>query len=131
VADALDSLRIASPCLASWEAMRGDQRVRLCALCNLNVYDLAHMTRADALALVRRTEGRACVRLWRRSDGTVITSDCPLGTAETLREGLRVLVGGLVALLLVVTAGAVLSSTTRWIVAAILSFGRTTGKIAG
>ena len=40
----LNNLRIASPCPADWEKMVGDERVRHCAECNLNVYNLSAMT---------------------------------------------------------------------------------------
>ena len=28
--------------------------------------------------ILRETEGRLCVQLWRRADGTLITADCPV-----------------------------------------------------
>ena len=73
----LDDLHVARPCPASWEAMDGDARVRHCGLCQLHVYNLSEMTEAEALRLVRETEGRLCVRFFRRADGTVLTRDCP------------------------------------------------------
>lgn len=75
----LGRMRVASPCGASWETMEGDERVRFCRLCSLNVYDISGMTRAEAEALVSKTEGRLCARLTRRADGTVLTKDCPVG----------------------------------------------------
>jgi hypothetical protein len=59
--------------------MAGDACVRHCALCSLNVYNFAEMTRFEVRELLLRTEGRVCVRLYRRADGTVITRDCPTG----------------------------------------------------
>ena len=82
----LDSVRIASPCLAAWEDMTGDDRVRHCDLCRLNVYDLSGMGRAEAEELIRGTEGRLCGRLHRRADGTVLTRDCPEGRLRALRR---------------------------------------------
>lgn len=75
----LESARIASPCTASWEQMKGDDRVRYCGECRLNVYNISAMTRDEAEALIAGSEGRLCARLYRRADGTVITSDCPIG----------------------------------------------------
>jgi hypothetical protein len=75
----LDELRVAAPCPADWNEMTGDTRVRFCARCRLNVYDLSAMTRVEAEALVREREGRLCVRFFRRSDGTMLTRDCPVG----------------------------------------------------
>lgn len=75
----LESIQIAKPCRADWAAMTGDERARFCGSCHKNVYDLSSMTRAEAEALILEKEGRLCVRLYRREDGTVITSDCPVG----------------------------------------------------
>jgi len=77
--DQLGRLRIAMPCQASWEGMAGDERVRHCTLCSLNVYNFAEMTRDEVRELLMRTEGRVCARLYRRADGTVLTRDCPTG----------------------------------------------------
>lgn len=80
----LDALEIASPCSASWEDMHGDERVRHCEDCRLQVFDLSALSRADAEALVRERTGRLCVRMTRRADGTVLTRDCPEGLRERL-----------------------------------------------
>jgi hypothetical protein len=77
--DTLNQLTIAKPCPASWDAMTGDDRVRHCELCKLNVYNVAALTRDEAIGLIERSEGRACVRLFKRADGTVLTADCPVG----------------------------------------------------
>src|SRR5437763_488881 len=45
--DPIESLRIATPCQASWQRMAGDERVRHCTLCSLNVYNFAEMTRDE------------------------------------------------------------------------------------
>lgn len=74
----LEDVRIASPCKASWRKMKGDNRVRNCAECSLNVYNISEMTREEVAQLITKTEGRLCIRLWRRRDGTVITKDCPI-----------------------------------------------------
>src|SRR5579872_1223747 len=75
----LQNIRIASPCPASWEQMAGDERVRHCSECKLNVYNLSAMTRVEAEELLQRREGRLCVRYYRRKDGTILTQDCPRG----------------------------------------------------
>ncbi|MDX1419343.1 MAG: hypothetical protein R3181_05200 [Rubricoccaceae bacterium] len=90
----LDTIRVARPCAAGWEAMRGDDRVRHCAACDLHVYNLSALPAAEALALVEATEGRRCVRFYRRADGTVLTQDCPEAAAVLARERLK---GALVA----------------------------------
>src|SRR5262245_1451782 len=85
----LDDVRIASPCTASWDAMTGSETVRFCDQCRLSVYNLSAMTAAEAAALVERTEGRMCARLYRRADGTVITRDCPVGLRAAMRRAGR------------------------------------------
>ena len=59
--------------------MAGDERVRFCGQCNLHVYNISEMSRDAAIALVTGTEGQLCARFYRRSDGTVLTKDCPTG----------------------------------------------------
>jgi hypothetical protein len=81
----LERTRIASPCSADWTKMVGDDRVRHCLDCQKNVYDLSAMTAADAEALLREHEGDLCIRLARRADGTIVTSDCPVGARRRLR----------------------------------------------
>jgi hypothetical protein len=75
----LHRIQIASPCSASWDEMRGDERVRFCQHCRLNVYNLSAMEPEDAEALVREKEGRLCVRYYARPDGKMLAKDCPVG----------------------------------------------------
>jgi hypothetical protein len=75
----LDLVGVASPCGEPWEAMHGDDRVRFCGRCRLNVYNFSGMTRAEAEGLLRAKGGALCVRFFRRGDGTVLTHDCPVG----------------------------------------------------
>ena len=75
----LAHVRVASPCKADWDQMIGDEHARFCGQCNLNVYNLSGMTRDEAEGLIARTEGRLCVRFYRRRDGSILTSDCPVG----------------------------------------------------
>jgi hypothetical protein len=84
-ADLLNSLRVASPCDASWEEMEGDDLVRVCPLCQKNVYNLSGMNRREAAAFVREVEGRLCVRFYRRADGTLLIDDCPVGLGAVRR----------------------------------------------
>jgi len=86
-ASVLDSLRIASPCTADWAAMTGDDKKRFCAQCKLHVHDLSAMTSDEAMAFLRGAgEGRVCVRFHRRTDGRVLTRDCPVGLRRRLRQ---------------------------------------------
>lgn len=75
----INKLRVASPCSVGWETMTGDERARHCESCKMNVYNIAGMTNTEVQQLVSNREGRLCIRLFRRSDGTVLTKDCPVG----------------------------------------------------
>jgi 5-hydroxyisourate hydrolase-like protein (transthyretin family) len=75
----INKIRVASPCSAGWETMSGDERARHCESCKLNVYNIAGMTNAEVRHLISNRDGRLCIRLFRRTDGTVLTKDCPVG----------------------------------------------------
>ncbi|MCC7307877.1 MAG: hypothetical protein IT173_09940 [Acidobacteria bacterium] len=97
----LDNIRIASPCSANWNEMQGNERRRFCGECKLNVYNLSGMTRYDAENLLRVSEGKLCVRYFQRSDGTVLTADCPVGWAK-VKQRLSVCAAAAFSLLLAV-----------------------------
>jgi hypothetical protein len=84
----LDHIKIAGPCSADWDQMFSfeDKRVRFCSQCNLNVYNLSDMSRQEAEALINKTEGRLCVRFYRRADGSVLTQNCPVGLKAIKRR---------------------------------------------
>jgi hypothetical protein len=88
--------------------MRGDERVRFCESCKLHVYNLSAMTQPEAEELVRRSEGRLCIRCYQRSDGTVLTQDCPVGLAAVRRKLRR-------GLLAVAASFAVVYQATGWL----------------
>jgi hypothetical protein len=83
--DPLNGIRIVAPCTVPWDGMRGDHRVRFCGQCRQNVYNVAAMSRDEAVALLLQKEGRLCLRLTYRADGTVVTGDC----WERLRQARR------------------------------------------
>jgi hypothetical protein len=101
----LSKVRVASPCPADWDSMIGDARVRFCGQCELNVYNLSAMTKAQAENLIVRTEGRLCVKFYRRSDGSILTQDCPVGL-RALRHRMSRLRRALVASILGFVTGA-------------------------
>lgn len=88
----LDNIRVASPCNAGWDQMYGDERRRFCSDCKMNVYNLSEMTRVEAESFLMNSEGRLCVRFYRRRDGTVITKDCPVGWKAVKRRVSRMVV---------------------------------------
>src|SRR5688572_25672377 len=75
----LDQIQIAKPCPANWDEMKGDDAVRHCSLCRLNVYNFSEMRESEVEKLLANSTGRVCGRLYRRQDGTIITKDCPRG----------------------------------------------------
>ncbi len=75
----LDNVKIAAPCSADWSKMLGDERKRHCSECKLNVYNLSEMTQREAENFLIKAEGRVCLRIYRRNDGTVLTQNCPVG----------------------------------------------------
>ncbi|MEP7218438.1 MAG: hypothetical protein ABI876_05955 [Bacteroidota bacterium] len=85
----LDHVQIATPCTASWEEMAGTDTARHCSHCSLNVYNISAMTSDEADALISGAEGRLCVRFYRRSDGTILTQDCPVGLRAVRQRVLR------------------------------------------
>jgi hypothetical protein len=88
----LPKIQVASPCTADWDQMVGDDHVRHCAHCDLDVYNFSAMTSEEVAQLVASSKGhRLCGRLYRRMDGTLLTSDCPVGVrAKIRRVSLRV-----------------------------------------
>jgi hypothetical protein len=84
----LDNLKIAAPCPADWDQMFSfeDKRVRFCSQCNLNVYNLSDMSKQEAEDLITNTEGRLCVRFYRKIDGSVLTQNCPVGLKKIKRR---------------------------------------------
>ena len=87
MASALDRVRVASPCNVAWSEMHGDARARFCQQCQRHVYNLSEMTSDEAMAFLSQSEGRTCIRLYRRADGTVVTRDC--GDATSARRWTR------------------------------------------
>jgi hypothetical protein len=132
----LDHIRIAKPCPASWAEMEGDEKSRHCSHCNLRVYNLTAMTRAEVEQLIASRDGRLCLRYYRRADGRIMTSDCPIGVRRTRRR--RILVSGsLLAFLLnlALAARAELPSATMGVMPETSTMGHfvdepTMGKVA-
>jgi hypothetical protein len=75
----LKDCKVARPCSANWDDMDGDERARLCGQCRKTVYNLSGLSASEAADLLRKQEGSACGRLYKRRDGTILTADCPVG----------------------------------------------------
>lgn len=117
----LRNVRIASACPARWEDMTGNDTVRHCALCNLNVHNLAAMSAEDAERLLSghfgpdgsANPGRLCAVIYRRADGTVLTRDCPVGWARVRAAARRSLLRAAAALALVTGLSALAAMAHR------------------
>jgi hypothetical protein len=86
----LDHVTVAAPCNVGWDNMIGNEQVRFCSQCNLNVYNLSGMTKPDAERLIAQAEGRLCIRYYRRADGTILTKNCPAGLRALKRRLSRI-----------------------------------------
>ena len=69
--------------------MDGDERVRHCSVCRLNVYNLSEMSGEEAETFLRQQLGRVCVRYFQRIDGTVMTKDCPRGLKSLRKRAVK------------------------------------------
>lgn len=92
-------MRVAKPCSAAWEAMTGDERSRMCSQCSIRVYNIEEMTAPEVRDLVFTNEGRTCIRLHRRHDGTVITKDCPKGLQRIRKRAFGIAAAAFAAVL--------------------------------
>jgi len=95
--------------------MTGDGTTRFCKHCQLHVHNLSNMTRAEAESFLSTAEGRVCAAFWRRADGTILTTDCPVGAAEVRASRFRRLrgVAALIGICISTVAGFALGPT-RW-----------------
>jgi hypothetical protein len=59
--------------------MTGDERVRHCAKCDKDVFNLSALTAEQAESLIRERAGTLCARYYQRKDGTILLADCEIG----------------------------------------------------
>lgn len=94
--------------------MTGDNHVRICGQCQTHVFNLSEMAREEAEALIESKEGRLrvgcddgrlCIRYYRRTDGTIMTADCPVGRSAAARR-VRIMASLVGASLALVIGGA-------------------------
>jgi hypothetical protein len=78
----LDTISIATHCTVPWNEMQGDDYTRFCSKCSKNVHNISAMTVVEAIKLLNAQNESPCIRFYRRPDGRVVTSECPL----TLKE---------------------------------------------
>jgi hypothetical protein len=58
----LNNVIIPKPCPADWNSMVGNDQVRFCEHCSLQVHNLSALTRNQAERLVAQSNGRLCVQ---------------------------------------------------------------------
>lgn len=94
----MHALRIASPCSANWADMPGNDKIRHCSQCQLDVYNFSAMTELEINQIVAARTGRLCARFFQRSDGTMLTENCPTGIRTGVLRGSTIAAVALAAL---------------------------------
>jgi|GEM_PF-5179945 hypothetical protein len=86
----LANLSISAPCSEDWNLMTGDDKKRLCSSCKIHVYNITALESSEAEAFLASEFGKEiCVKYFKRSDGTIITKNCPIGLRSLRRQGER------------------------------------------
>ena len=110
----LDSMTIPSPCDADWDSMIGNDQMRFCEHCNLDVHNISSMTRTQAQRLVSRSNGRLCVRYHSDSTGQPLTLPLIQKLHRINRRVSRIAAGAFTASLSITSAVAQ-NSSSRYI----------------
>jgi hypothetical protein len=113
----LNNVTVSSPCTEDWNSMTGNDQVRFCKHCNLDVHNLSQMTRSQAQRLVAQSNGRLCVRY--HHDATGQPQTLPVGQRlhRIGRRVSRIVAGAFTATLSVTSAVAqnsVSSQSAGW-----------------
>jgi hypothetical protein len=112
-------LSVSSPCPRKWEELSGDNRVRYCGQCRLQVYNLTVLSPVQIEQLLQKTGGRLCGQLYVRKDRTATVRDCPEGRSSILRRRVGMLASGLLIVILGLACRSLvrpdLSGWPRWV----------------
>lgn len=73
----LNLIEIPKPCEVPWASMQGNDRVRFCGQCSKNVYNISAMSEEQAMKLLIDSEGKVCISMLKRADGTIVSDNCP------------------------------------------------------
>ena len=106
----LKNITIPQPCNADWDSMIGNDQVRFCKHCNLDVHNLSSLTRSQAERLVARSNGRLCIRYYRDPLGVPLTQPVKQKLHHIGRRVSRIAAGAFTATLSVSSAIAQQSS---------------------
>lgn len=107
----LNNVTIPTPCPADWDSMIGNDQVRFCKHCSLDVHNLSQMTRAKAERLVARSNGRLCVRYHHDPNGQPLTLPVGQKLHRISRRVSRIAAGAFTATLSVTSAVAQTSTS--------------------
>ena len=100
----LNNVTIHSPCTADWNSMIGNDQVRFCEHCSLEVHNLSLMTRNQAERLVARSNGRLCIRYHHDPAGRPLTLHVGQKLHRISRRVSRIAAGAFTATLSVTSA---------------------------
>jgi Carboxypeptidase regulatory-like domain len=70
--------------------MFGNDRVRHCQQCNLDVYNFSELTSREINQITATRTGKLCARFYQRADGTMLTENCPVGFRAAVLRGSRI-----------------------------------------
>jgi len=109
----LNNITIPSACSADWNSMTGNDQVRFCEHCHLEVHNLSLMTRNQAQRLVARSNGRLCVRYHHDPTGRPITLPVRQKLHRIRRRVSKIAAGAFTATLSVTSAVAQGSASSQ------------------
>ena len=109
----LNNMTIPSPCTADWSSMIGNEQVRFCEHCSLEVHNLSRMTRNQAERLVARSNGRLCVRYHYDPADRALNSTVPQKLHHISRRVSRIAAGAFSATLSITSAVAQNSTSSQ------------------
>lgn len=111
----LKNLTVASPCVADWNSMTGNDQVRFCEHCSFEVHNLSSMTRSQAERLVARSNGRLCVQYIQDPNGGPVTMPVGQKLHHISRRVSQIAAGAFTAALSVTSAIAQESTRVRMV----------------
>jgi ankyrin repeat protein len=83
----IDRVSVEKPCTADWNRMFGNDEVRFCEHCAKSVHNLSAITRKDAERLVKKSNGKLCIRYYTDKNKKIAFTDAPV---QITRLGRRV-----------------------------------------
>lgn len=109
----LSNMTIPSPCTADWSSMIGNEQVRFCEHCSLEVHNLSLMTRNQAERLVAKSKGRLCVRYHYHPASKPLNLTAPQKLHHISRRVSRIAAGAFSATLSITSAMAQNSTSSQ------------------